>query len=224
MGRYRAIMTDTDREYITADDDDVDSHKRYQAVSRVRNRITEELATDVELLEEHHPELLDELREIVCEDVEDGDIAESGSSKNVIDPVEEGDRSDIEAKEEIYEEATEDPDVDVSALVSTDDVPSSGREAEARRDAAVAVLALLQEYGEADTAALKDAAWTSYLDAHGVKSLEELEDVPLDTYADATEPERSLWNNTVLDVLKNSDHVEKRSDTERSGGYRWLDA
>jgi hypothetical protein len=60
-------MTDTDREYISAGEN-VDSHKRYQAISRVRNRITEELATDVELLREHHPDLLEELRDVVCEE------------------------------------------------------------------------------------------------------------------------------------------------------------
>lgn len=85
MGRYRAIMTDTDREYIS-DGENVDSHKRYQAISRVRNRITEELATDVELLREHHPGLLEELRDVVCEDSENG-IAVSDSSTQ---PVEEG--------------------------------------------------------------------------------------------------------------------------------------
>ncbi|WP_435130326.1 hypothetical protein [Halobaculum sp. D14] len=67
MGRYRAIMTDTDREYISNGSDATDS-QRYQAVSRVRSRINEELSKDVEVLEEHHPELLDELRAVVCED------------------------------------------------------------------------------------------------------------------------------------------------------------
>jgi len=66
MGRYRAIMTDTDREYISGEGDATDT-QRYQAVSRVRSRINEELAKDVEVLQEHHPELLDELREVVCQ-------------------------------------------------------------------------------------------------------------------------------------------------------------
>jgi hypothetical protein len=66
MGRYRAIMTDTDREYVSSPDE-VDENRRHQAVSRVRQRITEELPQDIEVLEEHHPELLAELREVVCE-------------------------------------------------------------------------------------------------------------------------------------------------------------
>jgi hypothetical protein len=45
-------------------------NRRYQATSRVRARIEDELTTDVELLAEHQPELLDELREVVCENGE----------------------------------------------------------------------------------------------------------------------------------------------------------
>ncbi|WP_435552740.1 hypothetical protein [Natrinema sp. CGMCC1.2065] len=67
MGRYRAIMTDTDREYISGEGDPSES-QRLQSVSRVRSRINDELAKDIEVLEEHHPELLEELRDVVCEE------------------------------------------------------------------------------------------------------------------------------------------------------------
>lgn len=67
MGRYRAIMTTTDRERI-AGEADVEPNKRHQSVSRVRSRI-EELEHDAALLEEHHPDLYRELREAVCDDV-----------------------------------------------------------------------------------------------------------------------------------------------------------
>ena len=66
MGRYRGLLTDTDRKYI-ARDGDVSDSQYYQAISRVRNRIQEETPSDVEVLEEHHPELLAELREVICE-------------------------------------------------------------------------------------------------------------------------------------------------------------
>ena len=44
------------------------SDRYYQAVSRVRRKISEELPEDVALLEEHHPELFEELQEVVCEE------------------------------------------------------------------------------------------------------------------------------------------------------------
>lgn len=61
---YTAIMTETDRARIAQETDDPDS-KRYESVSRVRKRI-EALEKDVEVLEEHHPELLEELRAVAC--------------------------------------------------------------------------------------------------------------------------------------------------------------
>lgn len=63
---YTAIMTDKDRERISGKSDDPDS-KRYESTSRIRNRI-EELQTDAEVLKEHHPQLYDELRAVVCEE------------------------------------------------------------------------------------------------------------------------------------------------------------
>jgi hypothetical protein len=65
VGKYRAIMTTTDRERISHEAE-VSDEKRYQAVHRVRSRI-EELETDVEVLQEHHTDLLEELREVVCD-------------------------------------------------------------------------------------------------------------------------------------------------------------
>lgn len=64
MSKYRAIMTTTDRERIIGEVE-VSDEKRYQAIHRVRSRV-KELETDVEILEDHHPELLEELREVVC--------------------------------------------------------------------------------------------------------------------------------------------------------------
>jgi len=58
-------MTTTDRERITGEVT-VSDEKRYQVIHRVRSRI-EELETDVDVLAEHHPELLGELRDVVCD-------------------------------------------------------------------------------------------------------------------------------------------------------------
>lgn len=66
MGRRRALLTDRERELLASDDSDEDEY-RYQAASRIRNKISDELTTDIELLEEHHPVLLGELRDVVCD-------------------------------------------------------------------------------------------------------------------------------------------------------------
>lgn len=66
MGRYRAIMTETDREHISGESDPSQQQKD-QAVYRVRQRINEELPHDIEVLREHRPDVLSELREVVCE-------------------------------------------------------------------------------------------------------------------------------------------------------------
>ena len=67
MARTRALLTPTERRHIAGEETD---QQKYEAVSRARSRIKEELTKDVELLEEHHPDLLEELREVVCEDEE----------------------------------------------------------------------------------------------------------------------------------------------------------
>ncbi|WP_415488551.1 hypothetical protein [Candidatus Hikarchaeum yamanae] len=65
MARTRAIITETERKYISREIR-VSENKRYQAISRVRDRL-EELRVDVSLLEMYHPQLLSELREVVYE-------------------------------------------------------------------------------------------------------------------------------------------------------------
>lgn len=65
MARSRALITDTEREQIAGEHGD---RRKYQAVSRVRARIDEELAIDVDVLRKHHPDLLEELRAVVCDD------------------------------------------------------------------------------------------------------------------------------------------------------------
>jgi hypothetical protein len=70
MGGSRAIMTDTERERL-AGETDVEDIKIYQAKSRVRRRIEEELIRDVAVLEDNHPELLELLRDTVRADETD---------------------------------------------------------------------------------------------------------------------------------------------------------
>lgn len=67
--KSRGLITDTERERI-AGEVDIEEAKRYQAISRVRRRINEELPKNIETLREHHPQLLEELVEVVCNDPE----------------------------------------------------------------------------------------------------------------------------------------------------------
>jgi len=65
MAKQRALLTETEREQLAGEHGD---QRRYEATSRVRRRIADELTTDLQVLAEHRPELLDELREVVCAD------------------------------------------------------------------------------------------------------------------------------------------------------------
>lgn len=67
MARTRALLTENEREWLAKDVTESGSRK-YQIISEVRNRINEELTEDILVLAEHQPELLDELRDVVCED------------------------------------------------------------------------------------------------------------------------------------------------------------
>lgn len=63
--KYTAVMSRMDRERISGRSD-VPDEKVYQSISRVRDRI-EALEQDAEILEEHHPQLYEELQSAICE-------------------------------------------------------------------------------------------------------------------------------------------------------------
>ena len=65
MAKTRALLTETEREQIAGEHGD---DRRYQATSRVRRRVNEELTTDLTILKKHHPDLLAEIREAVCDE------------------------------------------------------------------------------------------------------------------------------------------------------------
>jgi hypothetical protein len=67
MAKTRALMTQTERDRISGIED-VEDIKRYQAITRVRGRIQDELTEDIQIFEGHHEGLLEELREVVCGD------------------------------------------------------------------------------------------------------------------------------------------------------------
>ena len=65
MAKTRALLTETEREQLAGEHGE---ERKYQATSRARRRILEELPGDVEILQKHHPELLEELRDAVCQE------------------------------------------------------------------------------------------------------------------------------------------------------------
>lgn len=62
----RALLTDTERERLSGEVD-VEDQRIFESKSRVKRRISEELPKDVEILSENHPEIFNELKEIVCD-------------------------------------------------------------------------------------------------------------------------------------------------------------
>lgn len=63
--QYRGLLTEREREILSGDADVSDNY-RYRVVSRVRSKI-ENIGDDVEVLAENREDLLNELREEVCE-------------------------------------------------------------------------------------------------------------------------------------------------------------
>lgn len=64
MAEYRALLTDREREILSGQAD-VEMNYVYQVRSRVRSKI-DRLMEDIRILDEHHPELLQKIEEIVC--------------------------------------------------------------------------------------------------------------------------------------------------------------
>lgn len=146
----RALLTESEREAIR----DPDSRDNpYVAVSRVRKKIQEELSTDVEVLREHHPDLLSELREIVCEDTDTIDIAESGSP---VETVETEETPEFEPPRE--PEPTPSPREDTEETLRDLGLPGSGNVLDARIEAIADLYEHLREReGEVvETQELKD--------------------------------------------------------------------
>lgn len=63
--QYRGLLTEREREILIGDSDVSDSY-RYRVVSRVRSKI-ENIDKDVNVLNENREDLLEELRDVVCE-------------------------------------------------------------------------------------------------------------------------------------------------------------
>ena len=64
MSEGRGLLTDSERDALAGNASD---SYRYKTRSFLRARIGR-VAEDIEVLEEHDPDLLEELREVVCEE------------------------------------------------------------------------------------------------------------------------------------------------------------
>jgi hypothetical protein len=185
MADRRALLTDREREIIL-DEADVSDSYRYQTISRVRSRF-DRLEGDLDVLKAHG-ELLTELREIVCDNVED--IAGIDSSDEV---------TDTEAKEEIYrdlEHQAEEPvglDALVDEIVDEGVLSGSGEKLEKRRAALHAAVEYLREERKAEP---KDFKQNVYPDHQA-------------GYTDGEDPPNSWWKNCIYKGLR---ELAERSD------------
>jgi hypothetical protein len=198
-------MTETERDRITGQED-VEDIKRYQAISRVRSRIEDELTQDVTILEEHHEGLLGELREVVCDAATGEDIAESGLSKDAAEPIVEENKPDIEAEEEVYDELQIHSLTEDQREEMRDNLSGSGELLEKRVDAIEAMYQELQRRGEATSDDLLDV-----IDPEEVRYLG----------GEKTSPRDSSWSNLVKgkETLSALLSVEKPPDGRETWKY-----
>jgi len=68
MGEGRALLTSRERDALAGEDTD---NYRYKTRTYFRRRL-EKLEEDIELLREHDPDLLEDLRDVVCTESDDG--------------------------------------------------------------------------------------------------------------------------------------------------------
>lgn len=60
----RALLTDGERDALQNPEE---RDNPYVVVSRIRRKISGRLQEDIDILQEHHPQLHQELRDVVCE-------------------------------------------------------------------------------------------------------------------------------------------------------------
>jgi hypothetical protein len=65
MGTGRGILTDYERDCLAGEHE---KQREYEARSRIRARLDGPLAEDIQHLKEHDPDLLEELRDVVCQE------------------------------------------------------------------------------------------------------------------------------------------------------------
>jgi hypothetical protein len=169
----RALLTPSEREALS---DPETKENPYVAVTRVRQKIEEELPRDVRVLEEHRPDLLEELRDVVCAEVDARPAAGAAA------PAEANPRPEPQAGPAGSHGAADDEAEAVLASLPAgvdretveqlrDELAGSGDVLEARVKAILQMYAELQERGTAEKGDLLEAAdieATRYQDRNSV--------------------------------------------------------
>jgi hypothetical protein len=65
MSTGRGILTGYERKCLAGEEE---KQREYEARARIRSRIDGPLAEDIDHLKKHDPELIEELRDVVCDD------------------------------------------------------------------------------------------------------------------------------------------------------------
>lgn len=65
MATGRGLLTEYERECLAGEHE---KQREYETRSRIRSRLDGPLRGDIKHLQEHDPELLDEIREVVCDE------------------------------------------------------------------------------------------------------------------------------------------------------------
>ena len=195
MSDRRALLTDREREIISGEAGVSDSY-RYQTISRVRSRF-DRLEGDLEAFREHG-DLLTELRQLICENAQNGDTAEHSSSKTAAPDV--NDRpTDTDPGEDHNREPLRETVSGITEQQSekiAENLTGSGDLLEARVDAIEKMYLELQRLGEATSGELLDV-----IDPKAVRF----------TGGEKTSPEESSWSNLVKgkETLSSLPGVEK---------------
>jgi hypothetical protein len=190
MTEGRALLTEREKEALAGDGSD---SYRYKTRTYFRSRL-EKLERDVEMLAEHDPELLDELRDVVCAGVESAahTAGERSASQDDRDTTPDDERRAAGAHADsggAHDHAL----ADLVDAVADEVLPGSGEKLAARREALYAVVGYLREHGTATPSDFK----TDVYPDHPAR------------YTDGEDPPNSWWNNSMYPGLS---ALAERSD------------
>lgn len=199
--QYRGLLTEREREILTGEADVSDNY-RYRVVSRVRAKI-ENIEDDVEVLARNRDDLLDELREVVCQDGEGFGIAESDSSAGAHPPIDVDERE----REEPVEPAEQ--GVDAVREAAEEAVERNWKQSwdGRREDAVEALVGLHDRLAELPDGQQKSDFLGMYPEFEGP--------YPEDEYPDADSEKGAWWRHFVSECLDELPGIERYGQNGR---------